>query len=79
MFLPPHASNGGEKSHEVHPTIDPHTFAPGGGVSNSRGCERELQETGACLCGLSDQLRDLVEYNSSSPGVRIISRKQREA
>lgn len=59
----------------VHPTLDYHTFAPGGGVSNSRRCERELQETRACLCGLSRQLRDLVEYNSPSPGVRIICRK----
>lgn len=77
MFLTPHASNGREKSYEVHPTIDQHTFAPGGGVSNSRDCGSELKETRACLCELSDQLRDFVEHNSSSPGVRIISQKQK--
>lgn len=61
------------------PTLDQHTFTPGGGISNSRRCERHLQETRACVCGLYDQHRDPVEHNSSSSGVRIISRKQREA
>lgn len=62
----------------MNPTLDQHTFEQSGGVSNSRCCEREPQETGACLCGLSDQLRDSVEHNPSSPGVHFVSGKQRE-
>lgn len=62
----------------MHPTLDQHTFEHSGGVSKSRCCEREPQEAGACLRGLSDQLRDSVEHNSSSPGVHFVGGKKRE-
>lgn len=62
----------------MHPTLDQRTFEQSGGVSKSRCCERELQETGACLCGLPDQLRDSVEHHSSSPGVHFVGGKKRK-
>lgn len=58
--------HGGEKFSpgHVHSTLDHRTFAQSGRVSNSRHRERELQETGSCLCGLCDQFRDPIEHNS---------------